>query len=162
MVEASSGLKVNTDKTILYKVNLVEEWDSILGVWRCKQGSFPDTYLGLPLVAKYSCVSIWDPLLERMRCRIALWKRRYLSKGGRLVFIKSTLQNLPVYLLSCRFVPVCIVEEIEKLIPRFLWGTTEGKDKFHLVAFEGICLPFDLGGLGLKRIREINLSLLCK
>lgn len=34
--------------------------------------------------------------------------------------------------------------------------------KFHLVAFEGVCLPFELGGLGIKRVREINLSLLCK
>lgn len=30
------------------------------------------------------------------------------------------------------------------------------------MAFEGVCLPLELGGLGLKRLREVNLSLLCK
>lgn len=42
------------------------------------------------------------------------------------------------------------------------WGNHRRKKKFHLVSFERICLPFELGGLGLKRIREINLSLLSK
>lgn len=125
-------------------------------------GSFPDVYLGLPLGARYKCVSIWDHLLEKFRRRLALWKRRYLSKGGRVVLIMATLQNLPVYMLSSRIAPVKVVEEIEKMIRLFLWGTREGKRKMHLVSFEGVCLPKDFGGLGIKRVREINLSLLCK
>lgn len=80
--EACSGLKVNTTKTVLYEVNKVEELDSVLNLWNCKQGSFPDVYLGLPLGAKYICVAVWDPLIERFRCRLVLWKRCYLSKGG--------------------------------------------------------------------------------
>lgn len=51
---------------------------------------------------------------------------------------------------------------LKKKIRHFLWGTSKGKDKLHLVAFEGVFLPFDLGDLGLKRMRETNLSLLCK
>lgn len=38
----------------------------------------------------------------------------------------------------------------------------DGKSKIHLVSFEGVCLPLELGGLEIKKIREINLSLLCK
>lgn len=36
-------------------------------------------------------------LLER---RLAGWKMNFLSKGGRLTLIKSTISNLPVYFLS--------------------------------------------------------------
>lgn len=32
----------------------------------------------------------------------------------------------------------------------------------QFVSFEGVCLPEELGGLGLKRAREINISLICK
>lgn len=131
-------------------------------IWRCKQGSLPDTYLGLPLGAKFKCVAVWDRLVDRIRKRLGLWKRRYLSKGGRLVLIKSTLLCLPVYMFSCRLAPVSIIDAIEKIVRLFLWGTSDGKRKMHLVAFEGVCLPIELGGLGLKRVREINLSLLCK
>lgn len=86
-----------------------------------------------------------------------MWRRRYLSKGDQLVLIKSVLHNLPVYLLSCRLVPVTVLYEIEKIIRIFLEGSTCSEKKLHLVSFEGLCLPFDLGSLGLKRLREVNL-----
>lgn len=120
--EASSGLKGNTTKTVLFEVNKVDELNDVLNLGHCKQDSFPDVYLGLPLGAKYRCVAVWDPLIDRFKSKLALWKRHYLSKGGRLVLIKSTLQNLSVYLLSCRIVPVTVVEEIEKIMRKFLWG----------------------------------------
>lgn len=78
------------------------------------------------------------------------------------MLIMATLQNLPVYMLSSKIAPVKVVEEIEKMIRLFLWGTREGKRKIHLVSFEGVCLPKELSGLGIKRVRETNLSLLCK
>lgn len=107
----------------------------MLELWGCRQGTLPDVDLGLPLRAKYRCISIWDPILGRIKKRLALWKRGYLSQGGRLVLIKSMLQNLPVYALSCCLIPVLVLEEIEKTIRRFLWGKTDGKMKPHLVSF---------------------------
>ena len=46
---------------------------------------------------------------------LAGWKRLYLSKGGRLTFIKSTLSNLPTYLLSLFPIPTDIAYRIEQL-----------------------------------------------
>lgn len=34
--------------------------------------------------------------------------------------------------------------------------------KIHLVSWEVVCLPHNLGGLGLKRLSEFNVALLCK
>jgi hypothetical protein len=42
------------------------------------------------------------------------WKRLYLSKRGKLMFIKSTLSNLPTYYLSFP-IPLGVVNGIEKL-----------------------------------------------
>jgi hypothetical protein len=56
-------------------------------------------YLGLPLGAPYKSTTICNGILERMERSLASWKRLYLSKGGRLTFIKSTLSNLPTFII---------------------------------------------------------------
>jgi hypothetical protein len=43
---------------------------------------------------------IWDDVIEKVDYQLASWKRRYLSKGGRVTLIKSTLANLPTYFFS--------------------------------------------------------------
>lgn len=36
-----------------------------MNLWKCSERIFPDTYLGLPLRAKYKCVAVWDSLIEK-------------------------------------------------------------------------------------------------
>jgi hypothetical protein len=45
-----------------------------------------------------------------MECRLAGWKKLYLSKGGRLTLIKSTLSNLPTYYMSLFPVPMSVAK----------------------------------------------------
>jgi hypothetical protein len=58
---------------------------------------------------------IWDGVLERIEYRLANWKMMYLSKGGRVTFIKSTLTNLPTYYMSLFHLPASVAKCIEKL-----------------------------------------------
>ena len=57
-----------------------------------------------------------------MRKRLALWKRQYLSKGGRITLIKSTLASMPIYQLSLFRMPKLVAKRLEKLRRDFLWG----------------------------------------
>ncbi|KAL6342305.1 hypothetical protein AAG906_007519 [Vitis piasezkii] len=59
--------------------------------------------------------------------KLAMWKRRYLSKGGRLTLIKSTLSSLPIYFISLFVIPRKVSLKLEKLQRDFLWGGREGK-----------------------------------
>jgi hypothetical protein len=67
------------------------------------------TYLGLPVGASYNAVSIWIGVIKKMERRLAGWKRMYLSKGGQLTLLKSTISNLPTYYLSSFPIPVGVV-----------------------------------------------------
>ena len=106
--EAVSGLKINLNKLELVPVGMVDNLELLLIVLGCKQGTLPMKYLGLPLGAKFKDKAIWNPILEKIEQRLAEWKRLYLSKGGRVTLIKSTLSNLPTYFLSLFPIPTAV------------------------------------------------------
>ena len=119
-------------------------------------------YLGLPLGAKFKDKTIWNPILEKTERRLAGWKRLYLSKGGRVTLIKSTLSNLPTYFLSLFRIPASVAKRIEKLQRNFLWGNSGDDSKIHLVKWDTICSPISSSGLGIRKIRLFNEALLGK
>ena len=53
--------------------------------------------------------------------RVALWKRNYISKGGRITFIKCTLARLPLYHMSLIRIPIVVTKRLEKVQINFLW-----------------------------------------
>ncbi|RVW72725.1 Glycerol-3-phosphate acyltransferase, chloroplastic [Vitis vinifera] len=65
--------------TMMQKMGFGEKW---AGWIRLKSGTLPSTYLGLPLGAPLKSVVVWDGVEERMRKRLALWKRQFISKEG--------------------------------------------------------------------------------
>ena len=50
---------------------------------------------------------------------LAGWKMLYLSKGGRLILIKSTLSNLLTYYLSLFPIPIGAANRLEKFNETF-------------------------------------------
>ena len=106
-------------------------------------------------------VCAWDGVEEKVRRRLALWKRQYLSKGGRITLIKSTLASIPLYQMSLFRMPKSVARRLEKLQRDFLWGGVNGGNKAHLVKWE-VCADKEKGGLGLRKLVCLNKVLLGK
>ena len=98
--EAIIGLKVNVGKSEIVLVGEVGNLDALARILCCKVGCLPMSYLGMPLGAHFKDASIWNPILERVEKKLSGWKQLYLSKGGRLTLLNSTLSSLPTYYLS--------------------------------------------------------------
>uniref|UniRef100_A0A2N9IAI6 Reverse transcriptase domain-containing protein n=1 Tax=Fagus sylvatica TaxID=28930 RepID=A0A2N9IAI6_FAGSY len=160
--QAISGLKINLSKSELVPVGPVPNVPELAGIMGCSVASLPLTYLGLPLGASFKMKSIWAEVVERMEKRLAGWKRLYLSKGGRVTLIKSTLSSIPTYYLSLFPIPMSIAHRIEKLQRDFLWGGLEDELKFHLVNWQQVCTPLHNGGLGIRSMATFNKALLGK
>ena len=160
--EAVSGLKINLAKSVLVPVGDVDNVDELADIMECGVSSLPLKYLGLPLGACFKAKSIWDGVLEKMEQRLAGWKRLYLSKGGRVTLIKSTLSNLPTYLLSLFPIPVSVANRIEKLQRDFLRGGIGDEFKFHLVSWSKDCSPISERRLRIRNLRVFNRALLGK
>jgi hypothetical protein len=160
--EAVSGLKVNLSKSALILVGSLVEVDQLAGGLGCGTADLPLKYLGLPLGASFKLKAMWKDLEDLMARRLAPWKRLYLSKGGRVALIKSTLSNLPTYLLSLFPIPADVANRIEKIQRDFLWGGLNDGAKFHLVDWDTVCSPISEGGLGIRKVRKFNQALLGK
>jgi hypothetical protein len=78
------------------------------------------TYLGMPLGASFKSKAIWNSIVEKMEHKLAGWKSLYLSKGGRLTLLKSTLSSLPTYYLSLFTIPISVANRIEMIQHNFL------------------------------------------
>ncbi|KAK1361499.1 hypothetical protein POM88_045973 [Heracleum sosnowskyi] len=93
-----SGLKVNFNKSSLYSCHesaeRVQESARILG---CKIGSWPMKYLGINVGASHKRSIFWLPLVEKFKQKLASWKAESLNQAGRLVLLKATLDNMPIY-----------------------------------------------------------------
>ena len=160
--KVASGLRINLAKSEIFPVGEVEEIEEMAVELRCRVGSLPSSYLGLPLGAHHKALSMWDGVEERMRRRLALWKRQYISKGGRIALIKSMLSSMPLYQLSFFRMPKIVARRLEKLQRDFLWGGGNLERKVHLIKWEVVCAQKEKGGLGIRKLDLLNKALLGK
>jgi hypothetical protein len=113
--EAISGLRINFNKSEMVPIGNVVNMAGLAAIMGCKTISLLMNYLGLPLGANFKSKSIWDPILEKMERKLSGWQRMYLSKGGRVTLIKSTLSSLPTYFMSLFPIPVSVARRIDKI-----------------------------------------------
>uniref|UniRef100_A0A2N9GH27 Reverse transcriptase domain-containing protein n=1 Tax=Fagus sylvatica TaxID=28930 RepID=A0A2N9GH27_FAGSY len=160
--EAVTGLKVNLSKSEMVPVGIVDNMPFLANLLCCRIGTLPMMYLGMPMGAPYKGLSVWNSVLEKIERRLAGWQTLYLSKGGRLTLLKSTLSSLPTYFLSLFTIPASVAQRIEKLQRNFLWGGMGDGMKYHLVRWDQVCSPLDCEGLGVKNLTLFNKALLGK
>jgi hypothetical protein len=160
LFEAVSSLKVNLAKSNLIPVGHVDQAERLADILGCGFATLPAKYLGPPLGASYKFTHIWDGVVEKIEHRLASWKRLYLSKGGRVTLIKSTLANVPTYFLSLFHLPRSVAAQLEKLQRDFLWGGLGEGSKVHLVKWSKVCSPISNGGLGIQNLLLFNQALL--
>lgn len=92
--------------------------------------------------------------------RLSSWKKNYISLGGKITLIKSTLSNLPTYYLSIFKAPCKVIKAFENMQRDFQWEP--GDSKKDLLKWETVCRPIDTGGLGLGNLAIWNDALLSK
>ncbi|KAE8693485.1 hypothetical protein F3Y22_tig00110812pilonHSYRG00172 [Hibiscus syriacus] len=79
----------------------------------------------------------------------------------RVALTKSMLSSMPLYFLSMFKMPASIASELNKVVAKFIWNSTDGR-KIHWVCWEQLCLPRQFGGLGLVDFKVKIKALLYK
>ena len=79
-------------------------------------------YLGFHLKLNRYRKEDWGWLIRKVEVRIYVWTNRLLSRGGRLVLIKSVLEGIHVYWNSIVVIPKGILDKIRRLSFKYLWS----------------------------------------
>ena len=105
----------------------------------------------------------WKPVIDKVSSKLSTWKAKNLSLGGRVTLCKSVLGSIPLYFLSLFKAPVKVIDSIETLRRRFIWGINEqGRNKISWISWQKTIAPKNLGGLGIGSLQVANRALLCK
>lgn len=83
---------------------------------------------------------------------------QYLSMGGRLTLINSTLDSIPTYTMSLFPMPIKVPRQLDKIRRNFLWEGNSKEHKFHLVKWSKCTMPKIQGGLGMFYMAAHNKS----
>lgn len=72
-----SGLKINYAKSGIICFGRNIEWiETIANKLGCQVVKLPTTYLGIPLGANLRRVKTWEPILNKIQDKLAMWKSR--------------------------------------------------------------------------------------
>ncbi|KAA0056969.1 LINE-1 retrotransposable element ORF2 protein [Cucumis melo var. makuwa] len=107
----------------------------------------PSNYLGVPLRGKPLSKRFWTNISDKIHKKMSSWKYSYLSKGGKITLINSSLVSLPIYQLFVFKALVSTYKAIEKTWRNFFWNHSEEDRKMHLIRWSVITSPKDKGGL---------------
>lgn len=108
--------------------------DEVINLTGFQLGSFPITYLGLPLITSRLKAQDCAFLINRLCSRIENWTSRTLRFSGRLLLIKSVLFNVQGYWASYLFLPIDILDKIRSMFAKFLWGGLANASCHHKVS----------------------------
>ncbi|XP_028101439.1 uncharacterized protein LOC114300778 [Camellia sinensis] len=143
--EVASGLKINYHKSLVYGVGIsgtaLAEFAYLLN---SKTQSLPLKYLGLPLGAIPKRKRMWKPVVDKFNMRLAGWKNEVSLLCWEVGFSEG------------------VAKEIDKIQASFLWGGPDQKRRIHLVRWTEVTKSIKQGGLGIKRIKDVNVCLLLK
>jgi hypothetical protein len=157
------GLMVNQSKSIVFHAGLssndISPQKNILH-YTFMELSSGFKYLRYRLKIGSYKVEDWKWLLTKFMKRIEVWCNRWISLGGRYTLVKSILEGQPVYWMSLEAIPRTILNQIQKLMFKFLWNGSIDSQKFHLCRWDLLSRPKKSGGWGFRNLVVFNTTLI--
>eukprot|EP00253_Pinus_taeda_P016670 PITA_16670 len=161
-----SGALVNEKKSEVFSWNInQQELNIIANILGFKGHSQWDRirYLCLPIISGVNKRSLWSDIIGKFKTKISKWGGYWLTKGGKVILIKSQLSSLIIYQAAFLLAPRNVMEQISSFLRNFLWQGGRGNDKkLHLVNWDTVKKPINEGGLQIREPSLVNLALRSK
>ncbi|KAF6136894.1 hypothetical protein GIB67_018933 [Kingdonia uniflora] len=127
-----------------------------------KEGTFPKTYLGIPLIQGRVTKQAIIPLIEKILKRANIWTGSMISFQGRVTLAKFVLNSIPIHNMVIYKWPRSLIKGGDNIIRNYIWTGDPTKRKGVTLKWEKVCEPVNEGGLGVRSLGEVNNAMLCK
>ncbi|KAF7827206.1 reverse transcriptase [Senna tora] len=101
-------------------------------------------------------------ILDHLTKQLQGWKANMLSQAARCTLIQSVLASIPIYYLQFTRLTRNEAARCDGMLSRFFLGHMQDKKATPMIAWNRICHPKQLGGLGIRRFDPLNRALLGK
>ncbi|XP_042495183.1 uncharacterized protein LOC122074441 [Macadamia integrifolia] len=158
-----SGQQINLNKSKLFlgKMSLDRKQliSDTLGISICK---FPTKYLGVEIFKDRVTREPLLPVMGKIKGRMAGWKGKLLSMAGRVELVRSLISGMPSHNFSVYWWSSSLLNIMGRWMRNFIWSGDPETAKGVTINWDSICKPKQEGGLGIRRLRDVNKALLCK
>ena len=157
----ATGLKTNLQKSNVLPIRCGDvELAAVQNLLPCALTDFPCRYLGLPLALKKLTKAQIQPTIDRIADQLPAWKADLMTKVGRMVQVQFVLTGMLVYLIMAIDFPPWAIKAVDKIRRGFLWrGRRDAKGGHCLIAWGKVCIPKELGGLGISDLKSLGWAL---
>ena len=90
------------------------------------------------------------------------WAERILACAGRESLVKSVIQAIPIFSMSCFLLTKKVCKSLTSCMAKYWWGSSVDRRSLHWIAWEKLATPKIKGGMGFWDLRQFNLALLGK
>ncbi|XP_074323324.1 putative mitochondrial protein AtMg00310 [Apium graveolens] len=85
-----------------------------------------------------------------------------ISKGGKLVLLKTTAQKIPNFWMNLFLLPTKICNGIQRQMNSFWWGNGGSGKRIRWLVWDKLYNAKASGGLGFRELSKFNLAMLAK
>ena len=159
--ERNLGLKVNIDKTVMYRIGSLTHTDAKFYTRATFAWAEPPIFtLGIHVttneeeMAKLNLI----PIIRQTEETLQIWSKRKLTLTGRVLIANTLIESKLVYRFGViANIDDMIMQQLQDIIWEYIWQGKRAKISFNILR-----TPKDQGGLRLCDVRAKHKTILCQ
>ncbi|WOK97948.1 hypothetical protein Cni_G06656 [Canna indica] len=122
----------------------------------------PLKYLGDYINKGKIPVNIQRQMISKAKNKLECWASKNVSQAGKIVLLNLVINSIPMHTLATTWIIDGVVKDYEKLARRCFWKSGSSKKGFHLVSWKKVSLSGLKGGLGIRDLKLVKVSIHAK
>lgn len=90
-------------------------------------------------------------IVDRIKRRAISWSSKFLSRAGKMVMLLSVLSAVPSHAMSFFELPQALCDQIQSLLTRFWWDTTQDKRIMSWISWKKMAKQKKIRWAGFQR-----------